>query len=457
MAQRKFDEESEDFARRATPEEAEAASRFTASTHTFVNRAMHRGHRVEDLPELLNDGNSGITPEAIDLARKFRDLIRKAPLADAPRTLYRGVRAPKGMKPENLLAWAREKFKIGEPIHFGGFQHTSIHPKVGAAFTTVSDRIGVVFEMHTRKGAPLGKLSSRDESEGEYTLPDNERFVPVAVSEKVNFESMKPGTDGGPRVDKIVVHLVDVDDLDYYGLGHLKPDAPHTPGQPHNQPDQYGGQPDPYGSQPDPYGSQPDPYGSQPDPYGAAPESQPSGDGASSSGSADGQDWRPGDSGFGVTNKPGFDPAFHHKALGDEFAPSVHDPEGVFEPWERDIADRLEDEGWRVDARFRDDSKKGMKNPDSMVRKDPGDEGLPTEFKTPKSGGRNAIRRNINEASDQVPPDGEVVIDGRNVGLTRELADRAYGGAKGQPGKTVAARVHIILGDGQVVTYVKEN
>jgi len=60
------------------------------------------------------------------------------------------------------------------------------------------------------------------------------------------------------------------------------------------------------------------------------------------------------------------------------------------------------------------------------------------EFKTPTSGSANAIKRNINEASEQVLPAGEVVIDGRQVGLTEEDALRAFRRACGQPGKTVA-------------------
>jgi hypothetical protein len=91
-----------------------------------------------------------------------------------------------------------------------------------------------------------------------------------------------------------------------------------------------------------------------------------------------------------------------------------------------------------------------------MVRKDPADEGVITEFKTPESGGRNAVKRLVNTASHQVPPDGEVVIDGRPVGLTEEVAARAFGGAKNQPGGRIAAKVHFILGDGRFVTYVRE-
>jgi hypothetical protein len=260
----------------------------------------------------------------------------------------------------------------------------------------------------------------------------------------------------------------------YGGQSSAQPQYGTQPSQgqpheyPHQQPQQ-GGPPHQYGGQPPQhtYGGQPaqPQYGGQPPQptYGGQPAQTQYG-GPTTAGSvpgADGQGWRPGDSGFGVSDKAGFDPAFHHKALGDEFAPGVHDPDGKFVSKERAIADRLEQEGWRVDARREDHTIEHMKNPESMVRRDPADEGRITEFKTlePTPNGKpvNAAKRNINDASDQVPPDGEVVIDASKVGLTEEDAGRAWRKALGQPGKTVAAQVHIILEGGRIVTFEKES
>jgi hypothetical protein len=156
-----------------------------------------------------------------------------------------------------------------------------------------------------------------------------------------------------------------------------------------------------------------------------------------------------------VSTKEGFDPAFHHKALGDEWAPSVHDPDGKFTEKERATADRLEEEGWRVDARPDDHGKQHMKNPESMVRKNPADEGLITEFKRPESNAVDAIKRNMKKASKQVPhEDGEVVIDGRKVGLTQETADAAYADLVKYK-DTRAAKIYVILADGRMVTYLR--
>jgi hypothetical protein len=91
-----------------------------------------------------------------------------------------------------------------------------------------------------------------------------------------------------------------------------------------------------------------------------------------------------------------------------------------------------------------------------MVRTGPGDPSAVTEFKTMESAKANALKREINEASTQVPADGEVVIDGRAVGTTRSGAERAFRRAVGQPGRTVARRVHVILGDNTMITFERE-
>jgi hypothetical protein len=151
-----------------------------------------------------------------------------------------------------------------------------------------------------------------------------------------------------------------------------------------------------------------------------------------------------------------FDPAFRKGALGSDYQAGVFDPKGLFQDKERVIADRLQEEGWRVDAREADDTVENLKNPDAMVRKSASDPGSITEFKRMDSPNNNALKREINDASDQAGIDGDVVIDGRLVGTTREDAERAYRRALGQQGKFVSERVHVILGDGNIVTFEKE-
>ncbi|MEV6283414.1 hypothetical protein [Kribbella sp. NPDC051770] len=152
-----------------------------------------------------------------------------------------------------------------------------------------------------------------------------------------------------------------------------------------------------------------------------------------------------------------FDPAFTPRSFGVDFSPAVHDPLEKFDEKEQAIADRLVIEGWRVDARPENHEKYGLKNPDAMVRRDGTDPGRVTEFKRLDSASPNGVKRSIERATDQVEGIGEVVIDGRMVDLGYGQALRAFRRACAQAGRTVAPVVHVILGDGRLVTYEREN
>lgn len=151
-----------------------------------------------------------------------------------------------------------------------------------------------------------------------------------------------------------------------------------------------------------------------------------------------------------------FDPAFDPRPLGPDFAPGVFDPHRSLKPKERVIADRLVQEGWRVDARPENHTRYKRKNPDVMVRKGPDDRGVIIEFKTPESNASNAVKRNMHGATKQAGAGGEILIDGSSIGVTEDVAWRSFRRACGQPRSTVADIVHVMLGDGRLVTYTKE-
>ncbi|WP_371403412.1 hypothetical protein OHA10_36690 [Kribbella sp. NBC_00662] len=152
-----------------------------------------------------------------------------------------------------------------------------------------------------------------------------------------------------------------------------------------------------------------------------------------------------------------FDPAFDARPLDVDFEPGVYGPDETFEPHELLIAERLAEEGWRVDVRPADHSRPHHKNPDVMVRRSASSRGVVVEFKTPTSLKNSAVKRNMNRGSGQSGTDGEVVIDGRRIGLSEEDAERAFRRASSQPGSRVASMVHVILGDGRLVSYAREN
>jgi hypothetical protein len=172
-------------------------------------------------------------------------------------------------------------------------------------------------------------------------------------------------------------------------------------------------------------------------------------------GSGDGRDpaHHGGEPGPGEKN---FDPGQHKGPLGDDFAPGVDDPRGLFEDKEKAIGDRLAQNGEMVHPRERIDGVEGLKNPDSMVRTSSADPGTVTEFKTLESGSSGSVKENILRAGKQLDPygGGDVVIDGRGVGLTEADAQRGFGRAAGQAkahGSAVPARVRVILGDGRIM------
>jgi hypothetical protein len=150
-----------------------------------------------------------------------------------------------------------------------------------------------------------------------------------------------------------------------------------------------------------------------------------------------------------------FDPAFHPGAMGEHYQPGVFDPANEFTDKERAIADRLAEDGEMVNQRPTDHGASGQRNPDTMVRTGPGDPGRITEFKTLESDSNSAIQRNILQSGEQAGGDGAVVIDGRQVGLTRDVAVRGYQRAVGNSlahGKTMPGLVRVILGDGSIIT-----
>jgi hypothetical protein len=151
-----------------------------------------------------------------------------------------------------------------------------------------------------------------------------------------------------------------------------------------------------------------------------------------------------------------FDPAFDPRPLDVDFAPGVFDPQNSFEPHELVIAERLAEDGWRIDARPADHTRQHQKNPDVIARKSGASRGVIVEFKTPTSLKNSAVKRNMHRGTDQSGSDGEVVIDGRPIGLSEEDAERAFRRACGQPGSKVASMVHVILGDGRLVSYARE-
>jgi hypothetical protein len=139
-------------------------------------------------------------------------------------------------------------------------------------------------------------------------------------------------------------------------------------------------------------------------------------------------------------------------ALGDSFQRGVYDPDGRFNPAQRDVADRLAGVGAAVHAL----GPNGV-GPDAMVRWKPDDPGRLTTFRFVAPGAADGfvekIMRDARPADQHVG--GDLVVDARMIDLDEVAASRQYDIAtkvaamQGQPNFD---SVHFLLDDAHVLS-----
>jgi hypothetical protein len=141
-------------------------------------------------------------------------------------------------------------------------------------------------------------------------------------------------------------------------------------------------------------------------------------------------------------------------AQGGRFTPGVHELPGAraFLPHERPTADLLASEGKSVHARA-EVQKPNITNPDAIMRTGKNDPGTYTEFKSPTANSTKAVKKALTDAEKQLRDygGGLVVVDGRAVQLSRDVAEAGLGRAAGlvrSDGRALPSEIRIILGDG---------
>lgn len=146
-------------------------------------------------------------------------------------------------------------------------------------------------------------------------------------------------------------------------------------------------------------------------------------------------------------------------AEGGRFTPGVHELPGAraFESHELPTAELLASEGKSVYARA-PVNVTGVKNPDALVRTSPDDPGTYTEFKSPTTPTDSAVKKEITKAAKQLQEygGGDLVLDGRTVGLSRAVAETALKRTIGQArahGSALPERIRIVLADGASIHY----
>lgn len=143
--------------------------------------------------------------------------------------------------------------------------------------------------------------------------------------------------------------------------------------------------------------------------------------------------------------------------VGRRFSPGVDEGQRAFLPHERSTADLLAGEGVSVRSRAEIQAS-GRRNPDAIVRRGPEDPGVYTEFKAPTQMTDTAVKRSIRDAGDQLEDwgGGAAVVDGRQVGLTREVAEAGLRRTLGEAtahSLPLPRSIRFVLGDGSEFTY----
>ena len=137
----------------------------------------------------------------------------------------------------------------------------------------------------------------------------------------------------------------------------------------------------------------------------------------------------------------------------------MHDEKGAFSPKENAIADWLvADERSACIHPWERDPGSQDTQPDAMVRRTAEDRGTVTEFKTLEENSHSAVQANLKRGTRQIVPhdNGDVVVDGRPVGLDEENARRGYArfvGERASRSRPLPQKVTIILGDGRGLTW----
>jgi hypothetical protein len=145
----------------------------------------------------------------------------------------------------------------------------------------------------------------------------------------------------------------------------------------------------------------------------------------------------------------------HRGAAGDEFVAGVHDPDHLLGPAEKEAAERLAADGAMVSALQVDAPLMGRVEGMAIVRESPTDSGTPTAFVPLDVSSPEAVADAVEVAAERVGDfeHGEVVLDGRDSGLTLEAARAGWNLAADRGGPD---KMHVLLADGDRHTFPED-
>lgn len=144
----------------------------------------------------------------------------------------------------------------------------------------------------------------------------------------------------------------------------------------------------------------------------------------------------------------------HLGAAGEQFERGVHDPDHLLSPKEVAAAEQLAHDGAMVSALQVDTPLYGHVDGLVIVRTSETDAGTPTALVNPETGSPEAIAVAVDLALGRLADFGacEVVVDGRDLGLTAEGARAGWDLAK-DTGRETPDRMHALLADKSMHTF----
>lgn len=205
-----MNEASKVWVNKLTTEETEAVAWMTSDGSYQMNGYLGSG-------KLQKDGGHQPSKEHIEKSIKaLESAIDKTPL-EKPVVVYRGLNdsvAPKEIYDARYTDGFKDAvhahFKKGDTYSAPVFQSTSLDPIKGRFFA----RSGVIFEMKTKKAAPVSSVSAWEFTEKEMVVQRDTKFIITGVYEDVVFDQgdyKQANADNKQYHKFMVVQMTEID------------------------------------------------------------------------------------------------------------------------------------------------------------------------------------------------------------------------------------------------------
>lgn len=159
-------------------------------------------------PDYYEEADRQWILKAVD---KLDEAFTKVTPPAEPRMVYRGMNVPLRIPANEVKQWVRDNFKAGAVLSQKNYMSTSMNPRIAtedfSAYDQDEANRGVVFEILSKKGIPMGEDTSiMGLKELEVLMPRETRFRIVSVTEDVDY------TNRRKNPVRTVIRLIDMDE-----------------------------------------------------------------------------------------------------------------------------------------------------------------------------------------------------------------------------------------------------